>query len=79
MNKKTVQEKILEMLSKATGNTYALDQDLMEEGCLSSIELMELIVGVEQEFRVKIPSRKLRFVVTVEDLVELVCERAGIE
>lgn len=78
MNKKLVEEKILEMLRKTTGNTYDLEQDLMGEGCLSSIELMELIVDVEQEFKIKIPSRKLRFVVTVEDLVGLVCERAGI-
>ena len=78
MSKEAVQERILEMLSQATGNTYTLDQDLMEEGCLSSIELMDLIMGVEREFRVKIPSRKLQVVATAEDLVELVCERAGI-
>lgn len=79
MNKEAVQEKILELLNRETGNTYTLDQDLMEEGCLSSLELMNLIVGVEAEFQVKIPSRELRVVATAEDLAELVCERVGIK
>ncbi|MCI8511928.1 MAG: hypothetical protein HFE83_08030 [Lachnospiraceae bacterium] len=75
MKREAVQDRILEMLEQVTGNPYTLDQDLMEDGSLSSLELMNLIVGVEQEFRVKIPSRKLRFVATAADLVDLICER----
>lgn len=78
MKKEMVQRRILEMLNKITGNAYTLKQDLMEEGSLSSLELMELLVNVEQEFRVKIPTRTLRYVSTAEDLVELICGKAGI-
>lgn len=74
----TVQKRILELLERETGSQYTLDQDLMEEGCLSSLELMGLIASVEAEFRVKIPSRDLRFVATAEDLAELVCKKAGL-
>lgn len=78
MKKEAIQARILEMLERVTGSAYAPDQDLMEEGGLSSLELMNLIVGVEQEFHVKIPSRKLRLVATAEDLAELVWEKAGL-
>lgn len=77
MNQETIQTRILEMLQKATGETYAPDQDLMGEGCLSSLELMELLVNAEQEFHVKIPTRMLRFVATAADLAQLICEMAG--
>lgn len=46
--------------------------DLMEGAGLSSIEVMELFSALEDTYKVKIPSRELRFVATVEDLVDLV-------
>ncbi|MCM1134492.1 MAG: acyl carrier protein [Clostridium sp.] len=79
MNKETILRYVLERLHKITDRNYMPDQDLMEEGGLSSLELMELIVNVEQEFQVKIPTRMLRFVETAEDLVKLVCEKKGIK
>ena len=78
MSKETVLNRILEMLNKITDTDYLPYQDLMEEGGLSSLELMELIVGMEQEFHIKIPTRKLRLVATAEDLAGLVCEGEGI-
>ena len=47
MSKETVLNRILEMLNKITDTDYLPYQDLMEEGGLSSLELMELIVGME--------------------------------
>ena len=67
MSKETVLNRILEMLNKITDTDY-----------LPYLELMELIVGMEQEFHIKIPTRKLRLVATAEDLAGLVCEGEGI-
>ena len=46
--------------------------DLMDEAGLSSIEVMALLSSLEEAYGIKIPSRELRFVATVEDLAELV-------
>lgn len=46
--------------------------DLMDEIGFSSIEVMELVSYVEEDFGVRITSRGLRRVATPEDLAELI-------
>lgn len=46
--------------------------DLMDEIGFSSIEVMELVSYVEEDFGVRITSRDLRKVATPEDLAELI-------
>lgn len=48
------------------------DMDLMDEIGFSSIEVMELVAYVEEDFGVHITSRDLRRVATPEDLAELI-------
>ena len=69
---KTVQEAVMQITGR---EDCSPEMDLMEEAGLSSIEVMRLLSALEDRFGVKIPSRDLRFVATVEDMADLVLKK----
>jgi acyl carrier protein len=51
-----LQEQITKLLSERVHvESPSVDTDLMESGLLDSLTLVELIVGLEEEFGIKIP------------------------
>lgn len=78
MNREEIEKKVKETVVGLAGlESCGLDMDLMDDIGLSSIEVMDLISGLEETYGIKIPSRSLRFVATVGDLVDLIQEKTG--
>ena len=78
MTRESIEKKILQVVCEISGmEECTLEMDLMDEVGMSSIAVMELICALEEEYGVKIPARALRFVATVEDMVDLVVERVS--
>lgn len=78
MTREGIQENVLKLVTELSGmEGCAMEMDLMDDVGLSSIGVMDLICALEDAYNVKIPSRELRFVATVEDLVELIAQKTG--
>lgn len=51
-----MRERLLELVQKIQPyEEIGVDSELMESGILGSVELMELLVAIEEEFHVEIP------------------------
>ena len=70
-------EQLAAVFADVTGsNPPGLDTDLIEGGVLDSLALVELLVAIEQEFRIVVPAERLeieRFR-TLARLAELVAD-----
>ena len=51
------------------------ESELMDDLGISSMDVLFLISGVEAEFKVKVPEKVIRQVVTVSDVVDVIAER----
>lgn len=73
MDKTVVFEKIRSILAEIADlspEEITSERALMDDLDLSSMEIMTLIAGLEEEFDLRIPERELRNFVTVSDLVD---------
>lgn len=73
MDKTVVFEKIRSILAEIADlspEEITSERALMDDLDLSSMEIMTLIAGLEDEFDLRIPERELRNFVTVSDLVD---------
>ena len=78
MKREDVQSMVLKLVSEVSGlDTCSLEMDLVDEVGLSSIAVMELLSVLEDQYKIKIPARELRFVATIDDLAELVWKKAA--
>lgn len=78
MKQEDVQNTVLKLVAEAAGlDACSPEMDLMDEAGLSSIAVMELLSVLEDQYKIKLPARDLRFVATVGDLAELVWNRAS--
>lgn len=78
MDRKTVEESVLKRLRDTLERDDAyLDMELMGEEGLSSIEVMDLLSSLENEFRIRISSRELRKVETAKELADVIVEKLG--
>ena len=73
MNRTDIEARIMQQIRQMPDREECTgDMDLMDEIGFSSIEVMELVSYVEEDFGVRITSRDLRKVATPEDLAELI-------
>lgn len=67
--------KVIDVFQKVTkAPEITGDMNLMEDLSLSSIETLTILVGIENEFSIKIPERLMRRMVTINDVASIVLE-----
>ena len=73
-----IEKTILEIFKNISGkDDITADMDITEEIGLESIEILQCIGLIEKEYNVKISSRELRNVFTIEEMAKLVEEKLG--
>ena len=78
MEREAIEASVLRHLRKAMEREDAnLTMELLGEDGISSIEAMELLSGLENEFKIRISPRSLRRVVTAMDLADLIEEKTN--
>ena len=71
-----VKEIIVEQLGVAE-TAVALDASFIDDLGADSLDLVELIMGIEEEFNIEIPDGEAEKVVTVGDVVEYIKENVA--
>lgn len=73
MNRETVLEKIIPMLSRLTEEEITEDSELLDDLGVSSMDVLMLLVKLEELFKIKIPEKLIRKMVTVGDMADVIC------
>ena len=67
---------IVELL-QVSEDTVTMDSHFIDDLGADSLDLVELIMGIEEEFNIEIPDGEAEKVVTVGDVVEYIKENVG--
>ncbi|MBQ9409701.1 MAG: acyl carrier protein [Clostridia bacterium] len=67
-------EKLEKLMESYTGSRVSLseDMDLTKDLGLNSMDLIQMVVGVEEEFGIEISDRELKDIATVGDIVAMI-------
>ncbi len=67
-------ERLEKILEHYTGKKQTLnrDADLMKDLGLNSLELIELVVEIEEEFGISIEDREIQSLSSVDDVIRLI-------
>lgn len=76
MNYDEILERVINLLAamKELENEVTADSELIDDLGISSMDLVALITGLEEEFEVKIPVNAIQKMYTVADVVEIIDE-----
>ena len=76
MNYDEILERVINLLAamKELENEVTADSELIDDLGISSMDVLFLITGLEEEFDVKIPVKAIREMITVADVAEIVEE-----
>lgn len=55
-----------------TDEEITAESELIEDLGISSMDIMFLITNLEEEFKIKVPEKALRKMITIEDVVDTV-------
>lgn len=70
---KGIQERVIEQLSTLTEvDELTLDNELVNDLEISSMDVLFLISSLEEEFKVKVMEKDIRKMVTVGDVVQII-------
>lgn len=73
MQNKEIQSKVIEIFSNMTEiEEVTLESELIEDLEISSMDVLFLISSIEEEFKIEIPEKEIRKMVTLEDVVKIV-------
>lgn len=73
MQSKEIQSKVIEIFSNMTEiEEVTLESELIEDLEISSMDVLFLISSIEEEFKIEIPEKEIRKMVTLEDVVKIV-------
>jgi len=64
-------------LLQVSEDSVTLESQFIDDLGADSLDLVELIMGIEEEFNIEIPDGEAEKVVTVEDVVEYIKENVG--
>ena len=64
-------------LLQVSEDSVTLDSHFIDDLGADSLDLVELIMGIEEEFNIEIPDGEAEKVVTVGDVVEYIKENVG--
>ena len=67
-------EKLEKLMESYTGSRVSLseDMDLTKDLGLNSMDIIQMVVGVEEEFGIEISDRELKDIATVGDIVAMI-------
>lgn len=77
MDKKQVADKVIALIHDVTDipeEEMSEDSAMMDELELSSLEIMSVIGSLEKAYKIRIPSKALRKIVTIGDVAEYVVQ-----
>ena len=70
---KGIQERVIEQLSTQTEvDELTLDNELVNDLEISSMDVLFLISSLEEEFHISVPEKAIRQMVTVGDVVQVI-------
>lgn len=78
MNEEEVFEKICDILKdqlSIENKEIELSSKLIDDLGADSLDLVELVMAMEEEFGVEIPDSDAETILTVEDVVKYICDR----
>lgn len=70
-------KKIIVDLLQVPEDSVTLESHFIDDLGADSLDLVELIMGIEEEFNIEIPDGEAEKVVTVGDVVEYIKENVG--
>ena len=67
-------ERLARIMAESRGQSVELseDMDLVKDLGLSSIDMVQMVVSIEEEFGIEISDRALKEIATVGDLVRVI-------
>lgn len=71
---KISEEKIIDLVYKVAGRPVFKDSDLQKDLGMDSLDMVEIILNVEQEFDIRIPDDVASDVKTVQDIIDKINE-----
>lgn len=79
MSEEKILEKVIAVFATMadTDEEITADSELMEDLNISSMDILMLMTSLEEEFKISIPEKEIRKMVTVGDVVEVVSARIG--
>lgn len=75
MNKDKIIEKLFNIISEELDidvSTISLEADIREDFNVDSLDLVDIIMDIEDEFQVEVPDEALEELITVNDVVEYI-------
>ena len=73
------EEKIIRIIENILGDpsvSVTPESNLMDDLGLNSLDAVDAVVAIEEEFHIEIPDQLLRKMITVQDMIDIVRERA---
>lgn len=74
MSREDILNKVIGLFSTMTEAEVTEDSEIMEDLDLSSMDVLFLISGLEDEFQIKIPEKEIRKVETVGDVADVIAD-----
>ena len=79
MEKQSVLQRVIGVLATMadTDEEITADSELIEDLGISSMDVLFLISSLEEEFKIKVPEKQIRQMVTVGDVADIITELVG--
>lgn len=79
MSEEMILEKVIAVFATMadTDDEITADSELMEDLNISSMDILMLMTTLEEEFKITIPEKEIRKMVTVGDVVQVISEKVG--
>ena len=78
MYNENILNRVIELFSTMSETEeITADSEVIEDLGISSMDVLFLIASLEEEFKIKVPEKQLRQIVTVGDVAEIIAELVG--
>lgn len=79
MEKQSVLQRVIGLFATMadTDEEITADSELIEDLGISSMDVLFLISSLEEEFKIKVPEKQIRQMVTVGDVADIITELVG--
>lgn len=78
MYNETILNRVIELFSTMSdAEEITADSEVIEDLGISSMDVLFLIASLEEEFKIKVPEKQLRQIVTVGDVADIIAELVG--
>lgn len=78
MYNENILNRVIELFSTMSdAEEITADSEVIEDLGISSMDVLFLIASLEEEFKIKVPEKQLRQIVTVGDVADIIAELVG--